>query len=188
MSLVQQVSLVAVEDYLHNESNQPLRHEYVDGQVYAMAGASMNHNRITSNLVRLLGNHLLGRSCDVFSSDMLLQTSAIRYRYPDVMVSCQTHAENELFVANPLLLIEVMSHSTRKTDKEIKRLEYLQLPSLMEYALIEQDFVEIEVLRRSQNWQPSYYYLGDEIVFESMGLHLPVLDIYQRVVNRDMLE
>lgn len=103
-------------------------------------------------------------------------------------MSCQTHAENELFVANPLLLIEVMSHSTRKTDKEIKRLEYLQLPSLMEYALIEQDFVEIEVLRRSQNWQPSYYYLGDEIVFESIGLHRPVLDIYQRVVNRDMLE
>jgi Uma2 family endonuclease len=68
------------------------------------------------------------------------------------MVSCQTHAENELLVANPLLLIEVMSHSTRKTDKEIKRLEYLQLPSLMEYALIEQDFVEIEVLRQSQNW------------------------------------
>jgi Uma2 family endonuclease len=55
MSLVQQVSLVAVEDYLHNESNQPLRHEYVDGQVYTMAGASMNHNRITNNLVRLFG-------------------------------------------------------------------------------------------------------------------------------------
>lgn len=188
MSLVQQVSLVAVEDYLHNESNQPLRHEYVDGQVYAMAGASMNHNRITSNLVRLFGNHLLGRPCDVFSSHMLLQTSATRYRYPDVMVSCQTQAENELLVANPLLLIEVMSHSTRKADKEIKRLEYLQLPSLMEYVLIEQDFVEIEVLRRSQNWQPSYYYLGDMVVFESVGLSLAVLEIYQRVLNRDMAD
>lgn len=186
MPLAQQVNFVPVEDYLQNESVQIVRHEYVDGQVYAMAGASMNHNRITSNLVRLLGNHLLGRPCDVFSSDMLLQTSATRYRYPDVMVSCQTQAENELLVANPLLLIEVMSHSTRKADKEVKRLEYLQLPSLMEYVLIEQDFVEIEVLRRSQNWQPSYYYLGDEVRFESLGLNLSVLDIYQRVVNRDL--
>ena len=188
MSLAQQVGFVPVEDYLHNEPAQSVRHEYIDGQVYAMAGASMNHNRITSNLVRLLGNHLLGRSCDVFSSDMLLQTSATRYRYPDVMVSCQTQAENELLVANPLLLIEVMSHSTRKADKEIKRLEYLQLPSLMEYVLIEQDFIEIEVLRRSQHWQPSYYYLGDAVAFESIGLSLPVLEIYQRVVNRDMAD
>lgn len=187
MSLAQQISFVPVKDYLHNEeSAQNLRHEYVDGQVYAMAGTSMNHNRITSNLVRLFGNHLLGQPCDVFSSDMLLQTSASRYRYPDVMVSCQTQAENELLVANPLLLIEVMSHSTRKADKEIKRLEYLQLPSLMEYVLIEQDFVEIEVLCRRQNWQPSYYYLGDEIGFDSIGLSLPILAIYQWVVNRDM--
>lgn len=110
MSLAQQISFVPVKDYLHNESAQNLRHEYVDGQVYAMAGASMNHNRITSNLVRLFGNHLLGQPCDVFSSDMLLQTSASRYRYPGVMVSCQTQAENGLLVANPLLLIEVMSH------------------------------------------------------------------------------
>lgn len=186
MSLAEPVSFVPVEDYLHKESAHNLRHEYVDGQIYAMAGASMNHNRITSNLVRLLGNHLLERPCDVFSSDMLLQTSATRYRYPDVMVSCQTQAENELLVANPLLLIEVMSHSTRKADKEIKRLEYLQLPSLMEYVLIEQDFVEIEVLRRSQNWQPSYYYLGDEVAFGLIGLSFSVLEVYQQVVNRDM--
>ncbi|MFZ1345184.1 Uma2 family endonuclease [Thiothrix eikelboomii] len=186
MSLAQSTNFILVEDYLSAELKQSIRHEYVDGQVYAMAGASMNHNRITSNLVRLLGNHLASQACEVFSRDMLLQTSANRYRYPDVVVSCQTQAENELLLSSPMLLVEVMSHSTRKTDKEIKRLEYLQLPSLMEYMLIEQDFVEIEVLRRSQNWQPSYYYLGDEVVFESIGLSLPVLEIYQRVVNRDM--
>jgi len=188
MSIARQVEPISIEDYLAAEGAQSIRHEYVDGAVYAMAGASMNHNRITSNLVRLLGNHLVEQPCEVFSSDMLLQTSATRYRYPDVMVSCQTQAENELLLASPLLLIEVMSHSTRKTDKEIKRLEYLQIPSLIEYVLIEQDFVEIEVLCRSQHWQPSYYYLGDEVVFESIGRSLPVLDIYQRVVNRDMEE
>lgn len=186
MSIAHQVEPISIEDYLAAEGAQSIRHEYVDGAVYAMAGASMNHNRITSNLVRLLGNHLVEQPCEVFSSDMLLQTSTTRYRYPDVMVSCQTQAENELLLASPLLLIEVMSHSTRKTDKEIKRLEYLQIPSLIEYMLIEQDFVEIEVLRRRQHWQPSYYYLGDEVVFESIELSLPVLEIYQRVVNRDM--
>ena len=186
MSIAHQVEPISIEDYLAAEGGQSIRHEYVDGAVYAMAGASMNHNRITSNLVRLLGNHLVEQPCEVFSSDMLLQTSATRYCYPDVMVSCQTQAENELLLASPLLLIEVMSHSTRKMDKEIKRLEYLQIPSLIEYVLIEQDFVEIEVLRRSQHWQPSYYYLGDEVVFESIELSLPVLEIYQRVVNRDM--
>ena len=188
MSIAHQVEPISIEDYLAAEGGQSIRHEYVDGAVYAMAGASMNHNRITSNLVRLLGNHLVEQPCEVFSSDMLLQTSTTRYCYPDVMVSCQTQAENELLLASPLLLIEVMSHSTRKTDKEIKRLEYLQIPSLMEYVLIEQDFVEIDVLCRSQHWQPSYYYLGDEVVFESIELSLPVLEIYQRVVNRDMEE
>lgn len=186
MSIARQVEPVFIEDYLAAEGAQGIRHEYVDGAVYAMAGASMNHNRITSNLVRLLGNHLIEQPCEVFSSDMLLQTSVTRYRYPDVMVSCQTQTANELLLASPLLLIEVMSHSTRKMDKEIKRLEYLQIPSLIEYVLIEQDFVEIEVLRRSQHWQPSYYYLGDEVVFESIELSLPVLEIYRRVVNRDL--
>lgn len=186
MSVARQIELVTVANYLSTEQTQDLRHEYVDGVVYAMAGASMNHNRITSNLVRLLGNHLVGQPCEVFNSDMLLQTSATRYRYPDVMVSCQTEAENQLLLSKPVLIVEVMSHSTRKADKEIKRLEYLQLPTLLEYVLIEQDFVEIEVLRRSQNWQPSYYYLGDTVSFESMALSLPVLEIYQRVINQDM--
>jgi Uma2 family endonuclease len=186
MSVARQIELTSVVDYLATEGAQELRHEYVDGVVYAMAGASMNHNRITSNLVRLLGNHLVGQPCEVFNSDMLLQTSAMRYRYPDVMVSSQTEAENQLLLSKPVLIVEVMSHSARKADKEIKRLEYLQLPTLLEYVLIEQDFVEVEVLRRSQNWQPSYYYLGDTVSFESIALSLPVLDIYQRVINQDM--
>ncbi len=69
----------------------------------------------------------------------------------------------------------------------MKRLEYLQLPSLLEYVLIEQDFVEVEVLRRSDGWQPSYYYLGDEVWLESVDLRMPVTDVYERVVNGDLI-
>ncbi len=117
----------------------------------------------------------------------MLKTSKTHYRYPDVMVSCHSGNENEMFLVSPVLLVEVMSHGTRKVDKEIKRLEYLQLLDLLEYVLIEQDFVEIEVLRQSQGWQPSYYYLGNEVWFESIGSRLPVADVYEPVVNKDIL-
>lgn len=173
---------ISVADYLAGERDSEVRHEYVDGVLVAMAGASMNHNRITSNMVRHLGNHLARQRCEVFNSDMMLKTSATRYRYPDVVVSCDSSAENELFLVSPVLLVEVMSRSTRKTDKTSKRLEYLQLPDLQEYVLIEQDFVEVEVLRRSSGWQSAYYYLEDSVPLESLELVLPVAMIYERVV------
>ncbi len=179
--------MISVKDYLAGERTSEIRHEYVDGAVFTMAGASMNHNRISANLVRHLGNHLSGTSCEVFNSDMMLKTTEGRYRYPDVVVSCNSGSENEHFLDNAVLLVEVISQSTRKLDKEVKRLEYLQLPSLLEYVLIEQDFVEVEVLRRSDGWQPSYYYLGDEVWLESADLRMPVTDVYERVVNGDLV-
>ena len=179
--------ILSVEDYLAGEHTSEIRHEYVDGDVFAMAGASMNHNRVSANLIRHLGNHLAGTPCEVFNSDMMLKTTKSRYRYPDVVVSCDSGNDNENFLDNAVLLVEVISQSTRKSDKEVKRLEYLQLPSLLEYVLIEQDFVEVEVLRRSDGWQPSYYYLGDEVWLESVDLQLPVVDVYERVVNGDLI-
>lgn len=183
---VSSVSALSVEAYLAGERTSEIRHEYVDGDVFAMAGASMNHNRISANLIRHLGNHLAGTPCEVFNSDMMLKTAKSRYRYPDVVVSCDSGNDNENFLDNAVLLVEVISQSTRKADKEVKRLEYLQLPSLLEYVLIEQDFVEVEVLRRSDGWQPSYYYPGDEVWLESVDLRMPVADVYERVVNGDL--
>lgn len=184
--IVSPVATLSVADYLAGERVSEIRHEYVDGEVFAMAGASMNHNRISANLVRHLGNHLAGMPCEVFNSDMMLKTTERRYRYPDVVVSCESENTNERFLDNAVLLVEVISRSTRKSDKEVKRLEYLQLPSLLEYVLIEQDFVEVEVLRRSDGWQPSYYYLGDEVWLESVDLQVPVVDVYERVVSGDL--
>ncbi|MGB1008637.1 MAG: Uma2 family endonuclease [Thiolinea sp.] len=186
MSEVLKQNQISVEEFLSGELVSEFRHEFVDGQVFAMAGASMNHNRISANLIRHLGNHLAGTPCEVFNSDMMLKTTKNRYRYPDVMVSCDSGDENEIFLDNAVLLIEIISQGTRKTDKEVKRLEYLQLSSLLEYVLIEQDFVEIEVLRRSAGWQPSYYYLGDEVFLESVNLTLPAVEVYERVVNKEL--
>jgi Uma2 family endonuclease len=118
---------------------------------------------------------------------MLLETSSKKYRYPDVMVICDDDSsDNDYIRKNPLIIIEVLSKSTRKKDKVEKRQEYLALPSLQEYVLIEQDFAEIEVQRRSENWQSFHYYLGDQITFASVGVTLSVEEIYQRVDNRDM--
>lgn len=179
---------IAAQDYLAGEQNSEIKHEYVSGTVHAMAGASVNHNQITGNLSRQLGNQLEGQDCRPFSSDLLVKTGAESYRYPDVVVVCDDDfIENEYATATPVLIIEVLSQSTRQKDKEEKRHEYLSIPTLQEYVLIEQDFVDVEVFRRSNGWRPSHYYLGDEVIFESVGVTLAVEVIYQRVRNDDVL-
>ena len=179
---------IEVQDYLSGEQSSEIKHEYVSGTVHAMAGASVNHNQITGNLSRQLGNQLEGRDCRPFSSDLLVKTGAESYRYPDVVVVCDDDfIENEYVTATPVLIIEVLSRSTRQKDKEEKRHEYLSIPTLQEYVLIEQDFVDVEVFRRSNGWRPSHYYLGDEVIFESVGVTLAVEVIYQRVRNDDVL-
>ena len=111
-----------------------------------------------------------------------------RFRYPDIVVVCDDDtSDDERVRENPILIIEVLSKSTRKKDKGEKRLEYLAIPSLLEYVLIEQDFAEIEVQRRSASWQSTYYFLGDEVVLESVNATLSVEAIYERVQNDDVL-
>lgn len=185
MATAPQIQLISEEQYLSNELLSSVKHEYIDGQVYAMAGAHANHNRLSATLVRKIGNHLEGKPCQPYASDMKVKIGS-KFFYPDVLVDC---AENtEYFTESPTLIIEILSKSTRRTDKTIKLMAYTQLPSLEEYVLIDQDIVEIEVLRKSQHWLPQSYYLGDSVSFTSIGLTLSVEDIYQRVQNADMLE
>lgn len=187
MPLARQVDTFSIDDYLQGEQSSEVKHEYVDGQVLAMAGASVNHNRISRNLLTQISARL-PISCEAFTSDMLVKTSAARFRYPDLVVLCEDAGGDRQFIENPVLIIEVLSKSTRKQDKGNKRTEYLSLPSLREYILVEQDFVEVEVLRRSSAWRSENYYLGDSIKLESIGVELTVLEIYARVDNADMVE
>ena len=178
---------LSVEDYLRGEKISHIKHEYINGQVVAMAGASLKHNIISANIFALLWNHLKDKSCFPLSSDMLLETSSTQYRYPDVMVVCDNDSSEDDYIRkNPLIIIEVLSKTTRKKDKVEKRKEYLALSSLQEYILIEQDFAEIDVQQRSENWRSSYYYLGDQITLKSVDITLSVEDIYQRIDNSDM--
>ncbi|MCK5353728.1 MAG: Uma2 family endonuclease [Methyloprofundus sp.] len=188
MSAVKEVKLMSVEEYLENELNSEVRHEYVNGGIYAMAGASENHDYISGNIYRKFGNHLERSFCRPFTSDIKVKTAKGNFRYPDCMVVCEEDNDSSYYKTKPVILVEVLSRSTRKTDEKHKLLEYINIPSLQEYVLIEQDFVDVEVFRKKDNWFPQHYFLGEKVAFESIDLTLTVEEIYHRVNNEDMVE
>ena len=178
---------VSEEEYLATESAAEQKREYIDGRVYAMAGAGYNHNCIAANVLRKFGNHLEGTPCATFMADIRLKLGK-DYVYPDVLVDCSKMRGDDVFSSAPVIIVEVLSRSTRKTDTTTKLIRYINLPSLQEYVLIEPDIVSVQVLRRSKNWLPEYFFLGDDVRFESIGLTLPVEDLYDRVDNPDINE
>jgi Uma2 family endonuclease len=175
------------QEYLEGELISDIKHELIDGYAYAMAGASKNHERISAKLMQIFANHLDGTSCEPFASDIKVKVQE-DFFYPDVMVVCNDKTDNEYYAEAPLVIVEVLSQSTRRKDQALKRRAYQSLPSLQEYVLIEQDFVEVEVSRRDNHWQSEHYFLGDEVRFESIDLSVPVERIYSRVVNEEMTE
>lgn len=175
------------EEYLKTEPASEIRREFINGQVYAMAGAGYNHNCIAGNVFGNLRNHLRGNPCTPFMGDMKVRLGT-DYVYPDVVVDCSKMSGADTYSENPLLIVEVLSRSTRKTDATVKLLRYINLPSLQEYVLIEPDIVSVQVLRRVKHWLSEYYFLGDAVTFESIGLTLTVEEIYDRVDNADMNE
>jgi Uma2 family endonuclease len=176
---------VAVEDYLQGEILADIKHELIDGEVYAMAGASKNHERIAGNVYRKIGNSLENSICEPFASDLKVKVGN-DFFYPDVMVVCEDNSENEYFTDSPALIVEVLSSSTRRMDETTKKNAYQSIPSLQEYMLIEQDFVDVELCSRNDGWQSKHYFLGDTVALASVSLMLTVEDIYQRVVNDEM--
>ncbi len=179
-----QIAPITIEEYLNGERLADSKHELVAGQVFAMADASKNHQRISTNLNRHLANHLENSPCEPFASDMKVKADC-NFFYPDIVVACEDDV-NEYFISTPLVIIEVLSKSTRRRDKSTKLISYLNIPSLQEYVMIEQDWVEIEVLRRKDHWRSSHYFLGDKVTFESIDLTMPVVAVYDRVNNEDI--
>jgi Uma2 family endonuclease len=180
--------LLTMEDYLQAEQEAEIKHEYVDGELFAMAGASDFHNLISVNLTALLFNYFRANQlpCRTYAADMKVKITHRKAFYPDVMVVCNKDDENAYYKTQPTLIIEVLSKSTRQRDKMLKRLSYQNIPTLEEYVLIEQNFCEIEVFRRKDGWQSSFYYLGENMTFESIGLTVEVADLYYQVNNEDM--
>lgn len=185
MSVKHAEHFISEQDYLHGEMIADVRHEYIDGEVFAMAGTSRNHSLLVSNCVQALANHLQASPCMTFSSEIKVKTEQCFF-YPDVMVVCDDEQGDDYYTEKPSLIVEVLSKTTRRLDKTVKLAAYKSLPSLQEYLLIEQDHVEVELFRRAQNWFAEHYFLGDSISLESIGLNINVADLYHRVNNEDM--
>ncbi|KAA8731687.1 Uma2 family endonuclease [Acinetobacter qingfengensis] len=178
---------ISEQDYLTGELHSDFKHEYIDGEVFAMVGATANHNTLAFNILLVLGNHLKGKSCRPFTSDMKVKIGT-KYFYPDVLVDCSNMSGQDSFTQTPILIVEVLSKSTQQYDKTLKLKNYLTIETLLEYVLIEQDKAEIQVLRRTHGWQPNYYFLGDDVTFESVGLTVSVEELYDRIQNEDVKE
>lgn len=171
------------QDYLDSELYADSKREYINGHVYAMAGAHRNHNHISGNLFREISTFLKGKPCAVFQSDLRVKAEH-NYFYPDLVVDCT--GTDDYFTDSPVLIVEVLSASTRRTDETTKRNAYRHIATVQEYLLIEQDVVDIEIIRRSNGWVSERFYMGDSIVLQSIGLTVSVVDIYDRVVNADV--
>lgn len=182
--LVQQPrSRLTVEEYLAFEERSPIKHEYHDGLLVAMSGAKRIHNRITRRVLVALDQHLAGRPCEPFSSDMKVYIEAAnRFFYPDVVVDCtEEPTDDGVYTTQTPLIVEVLSESTAAYDRGDKFAFYRELPELREYVLVDTASVAIDVFRRSDDgvWQILRRLgKGDVLRLESVGLELPVDVIY----------
>jgi len=177
-------SKLTVEAYLAGEKVSPIRHEFVNGEVFAMVGASKTHNRITKRLARLVDDLLEGTLCEAFATDVKVRVKTAtedRFYYPDLYVECEPFTEDEYYSERPVLLVEVLSNTTERSDRSDKFYAYRKLPSLTEYVLVAQDERRIEVYRRSTQWDLEVYGYGNVLRLESIGGELEVDQIYASV-------
>jgi Uma2 family endonuclease len=186
---VQPERFYSFDDYLAAERDSPeQRHEYLEGEVFAMTDATWEHNLITSNLTRELSAALKARPCFVLSNDMRVRVeSANAGTYPDVAVVCDKpsfYDDRRDTLTNPTLLIEVLSPSSEGYDRGGKFARYRQLPSLRQYLLVAQDRIAVDVLTRDteQRWVlTAYDDLGESVVLEAIDCTLSMVEIYDKV-------
>lgn len=179
-----------LEEYLELDKNSEEKYEYRNGEVFAMAGGSPSHTRISMDISFLLRQKLRGRNCEVFSSEMRIKVSvAMAYRYPDASVVCGEPIFEKLsgqdMLVNPMLIVEVLSPSTAAYDLNDKFTEYQSIESFREYLIVSQDRPHvIQHIRQSKGrWlRIDIEGLDAEVVLDSINVTLPLSEIYERVV------
>lgn len=176
---------ISPEDYLAGEQTSQIRHEFVDGLVFAMAGASEGHG-----ILRLaLAIWLHGRvppGCILFDGDMKLKVEAdeeTRYYYPDLFISCGSRDLKQHVRSDATLIIEILSPSTERVDRYEKLRAYATLPSLIEYVLVDQSIPAVEVYRRTGKWKRENFALNEEVWLEAVKAAIPVASIYSGIFS-----
>jgi Uma2 family endonuclease len=184
----QQPQYYSATEYFVLEERAEGRSEYYDGELLAMSGGTANHNRIAVNLTSLLNAALDEKGCEVFVNDLRVQIAKQHhYTYPDLVVVCGDleFVENRQdTIANPLLIIEVLSASTRDYDRGSKFAAYRTIPTLREYLLVESEMQHVEAFRRSMEdvWQlRDYDQENAQVLLESVQVTVSLRDIYKRV-------
>lgn len=178
---------MSIDEYFEFDEHSQVRHEYVNGIVYAMSGPSLAHVRITGKLFVSLQTHLDGGPCEAFATDAKLRiradTDEIVY-YPDLVVACNREEWGERFVCNPKLVAEVLSPSTRRIDLREKATTYRRVASIEEYVMLEQKEHKVSVHRRTEGWNPQVYSGPQAIAeFRSVSLSLPLSQIYEGTLS-----
>lgn len=179
------------EEYFVWEEKQLLRHEYLNGEIYAMGGGTQNHGRIASNIIFLVKGHLRGGGCQVGNSDCrvnILETND--YVYPDVSVTCEDSDRTATqAIQYPCLIVEVLSPSTANYDRGDKFRLYRRNPSLQDYVLVDAEKIAIDLYRKNDrgNWEIFNYQSGDNIELRSINLSFPIESVYEDIVFEELL-
>jgi Uma2 family endonuclease len=174
------------EDYLEIERISPIKHEYIQGQIVAMAGATKAHVIITGNLSALLINHLRGKGCISYAMDMKVRLPTLNlFYYPDLAVTCDNRdlIANQDYILYPKLIIEALSDSTEAFDRGDKFADYKLIPEFEEYILIHQKQMLVERFSKKSNnlWIPHIYRAGDTIEFSSIGVSCDISILYENI-------
>lgn len=185
VSSPQQPLKMTVEEYLEWESQQEVRHEYVNGELFAMTGGTIPHNDIALNLYTALRPHLRLQGCRINVSDVKVEVSPTSpYYYPDIIVSCDPRDLNaRRFIQYPKLIVEVLSPGTEAKDRGEKFTYYQTIPSLQEYVLVDSEKVAVECYRRGEGrmWLYYPYQAGDVISLSSIEFECPIELLYEGV-------
>lgn len=185
MQTAERVDFVTVEEYLAAEELSEVRHEYLGGLVYAMAGETRGHNRIAYNLAKAIDRHLAGGPCQMYTSGVRVNfamRSDDYFYYPDLIVTCDKRDTHPQFILYPKLLIEVLSPSTERVDRREKLFAYINIESLEEYVLVGQEPKEVTVFRRVQGWQSEKIFdANGSVSLASLQMSLPLAAIYEGV-------
>jgi Uma2 family endonuclease len=171
------------EEYFQWEERQREKHEYLDGQIYAMGSGSKNHSVISVRLSTLFCNHLDGGDCEIGNSDLKIQiVNTQNYTYPDVSVTCDPRdRESTQFITYPCLVVEVLSPSTEAYDRGGKFRLYARNPMLQDYLLVSSTSVEIDLYHKNDDgdWLILNYQASDRLELKSIGLSFAVDVIYR---------
>ncbi|QTA86973.1 Uma2 family endonuclease [Desulfonema magnum] len=180
-------NLLSSEEYLAIERKAEFKSEYFAGEMFAMAGASRQHNLIVANIIRVLGNQLLERPCNVYPSDMRVKINKIgKYTYPDIAATCgQEIFEDSDTLLNPLMIIEVLSDTTEAYDRGKKFEHYQYIKSLSEYILITQTPYRVEQYVKQRDGMWTYFEFRDAhdiVQIESIECEFSLKEVYAKIV------